>query len=91
MPKSENNGAEDRQGGRPFPWVCPHCRKKDVRPTTITYRTERLYDGRLIVVNIPNLEVPKCASCGELVFNYAADEQIIAAVKAQAASPQQIA
>src|SRR5438093_1438949 len=40
---------------------------------------------RLIVVDIPHLNVPKCSNCGELVFNYGADEQILDAVKAQAA------
>ena len=71
--------------GRPFPWICPSCRKKEVRLATISYQTERLHDGRLIAVAIPDLTVPKCANCGELVFNYAADEQILAAAKAQAA------
>jgi hypothetical protein len=50
---------------------------------TISYRTERLYEGRLIAVAIPHLDVPQCANCGELVFNYTADEQILDAVKAQ--------
>jgi hypothetical protein len=61
---------------------------KEVRPATIPYRTERLYEGRLIAVDIPHLEVPKCSNCGELVFNYAADEQILDAVRARAAVPQ---
>jgi hypothetical protein len=56
-----------------------------VRPATISYDTERLHEGRLISVHIPQLHVPKCANCGELVFNYIADEQILDAVKAQAA------
>ena len=55
-----------------------------MRPTTIAYQTERLYEGRLIAVDIPNLDVPQCANCGELVFNYGADEQILDAVKTQA-------
>jgi hypothetical protein len=47
-----------------------------VRPATIAFQTERLHEGRVIAVEIPALLVPKCANCGELVFNYAADEQI---------------
>ena len=85
MPESQLNGTQQPQG-RPYPWVCPRCRKKEVRPATISYQTERLHDGRLIAVDLPNLDIPKCANCGELVFNYAADEQILAAVKAQAAA-----
>lgn len=86
MPESKDNGTP-RAVGRPFPWICPKCRKKEVRPATIAYQTERLHEGRLIAVDIPDLQVPKCASCGELVLNYAADEQILDAVKAQAAMP----
>lgn len=90
MPDAQTNGVQ-QQGGRPFPWICPRCREKEVRPATICYRTERLHEGRLIAVEIPSLDVPRCASCGELVFNYAADEQILAAVKAQAASAAHLA
>ena len=84
MPESKDNGTP-RAAGRPFPWICPKCRKKEVRLATIAYQTERLHEGRFIAVDIPDLQVPKCASCGELVFNYAADEQILVAVKAQSA------
>jgi hypothetical protein len=70
--------------GRPFPWVCPKCHKKEVQPALIPYHAERLHEGRIIAVDIPRLEVPRCGNCGELVFNYAADEQIPDAVKAQA-------
>lgn len=82
MSDNQSNGAP-QTAGRPFPWVCPRCRKKEVRPAVIRHQTERLHEGRLIAVDIPNLQVPKCANCGELVFNYAADEQILAAVRAQ--------
>jgi hypothetical protein len=67
--------------GRPFPWFCPKCRKQEVRLATIAYRAERLQDGQVIAVDIPELEVPKCANCGELVFNYTAEEQILGAVQ----------
>jgi hypothetical protein len=69
--------------GRPFPWICPKCRKKEVRPAKIPYRAERLHEGHLIAEDIPQLEVPKGANCGELVFNYTAEEQILQAVQAQ--------
>jgi hypothetical protein len=87
MPEPQANGIQPAVG-RPFPWFCPRCRKKEVRPATISYDTERLHEGRLIAVNIPDLAVPKCSNCGELVFNYTADEQILDAVKTQAAAPQ---
>ena len=84
MPEPQANGIH-QPAGRPFLWFCPRCRKKEVRLATIPYHTERLHDGQLIAVDIPNLHVPQCANCGELVFNYAADEQILDAVKTQAA------
>ena len=87
MPEPQANGSR-KPSGRPFPWHCPKCRKKEVRLATISYQTERLHEGRLIAVDIPHLDVPKCANCGELVFNYAADEQIRAAVTAQATVAQ---
>jgi hypothetical protein len=83
MPDPQTNGAQI-PAGRPFPWVCPKCRKKEVRLATMPYHAERLYEGRVVVVDIPSLEVPRCGECGELVFNYPADEQILAAVKAHA-------
>lgn len=83
MPEPRPNGTQ--RPGRPFPWFCPRCRRQEVRPAIISYQTERLHEGRLIAVDIPHLEVPKCSNCGELVFNYVADEQILEAVKAHAA------
>ena len=85
MPESQLDG-NPQATGRPFPWICPNCRKKEVRLATISYQTERRHEGRLIAIAIPDLTVPKCASCGELVFNYVADEQILAAVTAKAAA-----
>jgi predicted nucleic-acid-binding Zn-ribbon protein len=83
MPVSNVNGIS-RKVGRPFPWICPKCHEKEVRLANITYHGERFFEGRLVSVEIPALEVPKCRQCGEVVFNYAADEQILAAFKKQA-------
>jgi hypothetical protein len=71
--------------GRPFPWVCPKCGQKRVRPAMICYHAERLHEDRLVAVDIPELEVPRCENCKELVFNYVAEEQILKAVQAQSA------
>ena len=60
---------------RPFPWYCPKCRHKAVRRATISYQCERLDNGRPIRVVHANLSVPKCENCGELVFDYDAEEQ----------------
>src|SRR5262245_59098700 len=88
MPNAETNRLP-QSAGRPFPWHCPRCRRKEVRPATVPYHAERLHEGRLVAVDMPELVVPKCAHCGELVLNYPADEQILRALqaKAQASDP----
>src|SRR5437016_1897558 len=79
------NGAPPA-AGRPFPWFCPKCRRKEVRSATIPYRCERLHEGRLVTVEVPNLVVPRCDHCGELVFNYTAEEMILQALATQSAA-----
>jgi hypothetical protein len=51
-----------------------------VRPATIPYHGVRTFEGRDYTVDIPELAVPQCGNCGEVVFNYAAEEQIIQAL-----------
>jgi hypothetical protein len=83
MPEAETNGV-NQPAGRPFPWHCPRCRRKEVRPAEVPYHAECLYEGRVIEVDIPRLVVPRCGHCGELMFDYSADDQIREAVEAQA-------
>ncbi len=40
------------------------------------YHCQRMHYGRVVTVGVPNLAVPPCSNCGEVVFDYAADEQI---------------
>src|SRR6266487_276748 len=87
MPELETNGPVE-PAGRRFPWFCPRCRKRDVWPATIAYRAQRLHEGRNVSVDIPALVVPRCGHCGELVFNYSAEEQIRKALQAQGDSSQ---
>jgi DNA-binding transcriptional regulator YiaG len=77
---------------KPFPWHCPRCRRKEVRPVVIGYRTEVSHDGQLYTVEVPQLTIPRCANCGELVFGNQASEQIEQALRAQLhlLSPAQI-
>jgi hypothetical protein len=67
--------------GRPFPWFCPRCRRKEVRPATIPYRCVRSRQGREYTVDIPALVVPQCGNCKEMVFNYNTEEQIANALQ----------
>lgn len=85
MPEPETTGTQ-QPAGRPFPWFCPKCRRKEVRPVTIPYHTTGLHEGRLVSAYVPELVVPRCGKCGELVFDYTADEQLSKAVEVQAAA-----
>jgi putative zinc finger/helix-turn-helix YgiT family protein len=67
--------------GRPFPWRCPECGKKEVRLASVTHTSEIKHEGRLYAVEVPKLRVPRCEACGELVFDNAADEQIAQALR----------
>lgn len=68
---------------RPFPWFCPKCRRKEVQRTVISYQCQRSYAGQAILVVMSDLAVPKCGHCGELVFDYEAEQQIERAFQAQ--------
>ncbi len=69
--------------GRRFPWRCPECGKKEVRLATVRHTSQIKHDGRLHSVEVPKLRVPRCAACGELVFDNDVDEQIAAALRRQ--------
>lgn len=83
MPEQQLQMANDSTRQRPFPWYCPKCRKKEVRPAIISYRCDMTHDGQLYSVTVPELTVPRCGHCGELVFNYPAEEQIRHALRSQ--------
>lgn len=77
---------------RPFPWRCRRCGKNEVVTGTTRYDAEVRHDGRLHRFTIPNLALPICRSCGELVFTNAADRQVIDGLRSHLGllSPQQI-
>jgi len=68
---------------RPFPWYCPNCRRKEVRRVTIPYQCQLEHNGQHMMVVVSDLAVPRCANCGELVFDYEADNQINRAFEQQ--------
>jgi putative zinc finger/helix-turn-helix YgiT family protein len=68
---------------KPFPWRCPECGKREVRPTTVQHTSQIKHDGRLYTVEVPSLRVPKCDACGELVFDNDAADQIAKALRQQ--------
>src|SRR2546423_538943 len=88
MPEPLNPGGEP-EPARPFPWYCPKCRRKEVRRVTIPYQCQLRYKGQPVIIVLPNLAVPRCSNCGELVFDYEADDQINQAFEAQTREPGQ--
>jgi putative zinc finger/helix-turn-helix YgiT family protein len=66
---------------KPFPWRCPKCLAREVRPATIEHTSQVKHDGRLHEVTVPELVVPKCHHCGELVFCNDTEEQISRALR----------
>ncbi len=81
-----------RKPRRPFPWYCSSCRRKDLYSAVIPYSVEINHDGRLYTITVPELDVPKCRSCGEIVFDDNANEQISEALRAHLhlLTPEQI-
>jgi putative zinc finger/helix-turn-helix YgiT family protein len=81
-----------KRGDRPFPWCCPNCLKEEVYPKVIPYSTDVPHDGRQYPVEVPQLRIPKCRACGNLLFTNSVDEQIGRALRTQARllQPEQI-
>jgi hypothetical protein len=53
-----------------------------VQRVTIPYRCQLMHKGQPVNVVVPRLDVPKCGHCGELLFDYEADDQINQALHA---------
>jgi DNA-binding transcriptional regulator YiaG len=92
MPEQLQQSASRTAGDRPFPWRCPKCLQKTVYPVVMPYRAQASHDGRLYRLDLPDLRVPKCSNCGELVFGNDADDQITQALRAhlRLLTPEQI-
>ncbi|MEX2561015.1 MAG: type II TA system antitoxin MqsA family protein [Pirellulales bacterium] len=72
-----------RNQDRPFPWRCGTCDELQVYRTPTLYKTAIKYEGRPYEVEIPDLELPKCRQCGEVVFDNFAGWQIDRALRAK--------
>lgn len=90
---SDPQRRENRTGKqKPFPWRCLECGQTDVVPKTSPYAGEVKHDGRLHTIEIPQLEIPTCGSCGAQVFSNHVDAQISKALRAhlRLLTPEQI-
>jgi len=66
---------------KPFPWRCPKCLAREVRPKSVEYRAQVKHDGRLHKIVVPQLSLPVCDACGEQVFSNDTDAQISRALR----------
>ncbi len=83
IPEPISKTAPVHTEGRPYPWFCPNCRRKEVRPATVAYECQRFHNGQPVNIVVRSLLVPKCDQCGELVFTYDTEDQINRAFRAQ--------
>jgi putative zinc finger/helix-turn-helix YgiT family protein len=60
---------------------CPVCLAMSVRPEVLAYTASVKHDGVLHAIEIPALEVSRCHTCGELIFDDHVDDQINAALR----------
>jgi putative zinc finger/helix-turn-helix YgiT family protein len=56
------------------------------------YAIDVKHDGQLYHLEIPELKIPKCRACGELVFSNSVDDEILKALRAhlRLLTPEQI-
>ncbi len=65
-------------------WKCPSCRNRSVAPATLPYATELEYDGQLYAIQLPELQVQRCGSCGEIILDVEANRKLSEALRREA-------
>lgn len=70
---------ENKTKQRAFPRDCPNCGRQEVDLAVVPYSLQANYEGQLVTIEIPELETPRCRSCGQLVFGVGVEKQINAA------------
>jgi putative zinc finger/helix-turn-helix YgiT family protein len=61
---------------RPYPWICPRCLQKEVRPAVKSHVARVKHDGVEYELTIPRLTIATCGNCGEELFSNSVDDQI---------------
>jgi putative zinc finger/helix-turn-helix YgiT family protein len=72
-----------RRTSKPFPWRCPECRAKAVNRATLKHTAQVRHEGRLHTVELTELRVPRCDSCGAVIFDDDANGQIYDGLRVQ--------
>ena len=75
-----------------YPIRCIECGQKEVRPAVVQQKVQRNHDGRIYDLEIADLPVTRCDSCGEVYFTQDSDDRIAAALREQLGllTPEQI-
>lgn len=68
---------------RPFSWKCPTCHERSIVRSIVPYTIECAHDGRTYTVSIPDLAVPRCEKCGDMIFDTPATRRIDQALREQ--------
>src|SRR6187401_3532944 len=91
MPDNTRESRSEK-AAKPYPWRCPRCLEKAVSLVAMPYRAKGSHDGRAFEIEIPEVRIPKCSQCGELVFSNSVDEQITHALRShlKLLEPEQI-
>lgn len=77
------SAADSQNKCRPFPWRCPTCGKLAVHLAAMPYTSEVNYDDEIHIVHVPEMIIPRCQECGELVFSGNIDEPVYDALRNQ--------
>ncbi len=77
---------------RPFPRRCGNCGRQEVYPVTLCYTAKMKHDGQVYEIEVPELRIPQCRNCQELIFSIDADDQLVAALRIhlKLLSPEQL-
>jgi len=69
--------------GRSFPWLCVDCFTHTVVPTVMDHAAKVKHDGVIYELHLPNVEVPRCQTCGATYPTDAVDDQVSDALRAR--------
>jgi putative zinc finger/helix-turn-helix YgiT family protein len=69
---------------RRFAPRCGNCGKKTMATAIVPYSIQIDHDGKKYLLQVPELSVPKCQSCGELSIDEEASDQIDKAFRREA-------
>lgn len=66
-----------------FPMRCGICRERAVQPATVAYEATVLHDGQEHSLSFADLDVLRCAACGNLILDDAANGRVSDALRAK--------